>query len=67
MNDSGEFQEVESNYGGNSCHVPSQPAIIPSPQSMLSRDRSMPVDTWNLIKELFTLRIQVPHVRFQCR
>ena len=29
-------------------HVPSQPAVVPSPRSMLSRDRSMPLDTWNL-------------------
>ena len=29
-------------------HVPSQPAVVPSPRSMLSRDRSMPFDTWNL-------------------
>ena len=39
MNDSGEFQEVESND--------SQPAIIPSFRSMLSRDQRLPSDTWN--------------------
>ena len=29
-------------------HVPSQLAVVPGPRSMLSRDRSMPPDTWNL-------------------
>ena len=48
MNDSGEFQDMESNYSGNISHVPSQPAVVPIPRSMLSRDRSMPFDTWNL-------------------
>ena len=33
---------------GRISHVPSQPAGVPSSQSMLSRDRSMPFDTWNL-------------------
>ena len=48
MSDSGEFQDIESNFSGKFSHVPSQPAVIPSPRSMLSRDRSMPLDTWNL-------------------
>ena len=48
MNDSGEFQDIESNYSDNFCHVPSQPAVVPSPPSVLSRDRSMPFDTWNV-------------------
>ena len=68
-------------------HVPSQPAVVPSPRSMLSRDRSMSLASWTLswtqgnvfvnprhmihhrclVKEFFTLRIQVPQVRFQCR
>ena len=30
MNDSGEFQEVESNYSGTMSHVSSQLAMIPS-------------------------------------
>ena len=34
MDDSGEFQEVESNYSGRLSHVSSQPAIIPSSRSM---------------------------------
>ena len=29
-------------------HVPSQPAVVSSPRSMQSRDRRMPLDTWNL-------------------
>ena len=28
-------------------HVSSQPAMIPSPRSMLSRDKRLPLDTWN--------------------
>ena len=48
MNDSREFQEKESICSGKLSHVPSQPAVVPSPRSMLSRDRSMPPDTWNL-------------------
>ena len=47
MNDSGEFQEVESNYSGGLSHVSSQPAMIPSSRSMLSRDKHLPLDTWN--------------------
>ena len=34
------FQEVESNHS-------SQPAAIPSFRSMLSRDKRLPLDTWN--------------------
>ena len=47
MNDSGEFQEVESNYSGRLSYAPSQPAIIPSSRSMLNRDKRLPLDTWN--------------------
>ena len=39
MNDSWEFQEVESNHSGKLSYVPSQPAMIPSSRSMLSRDK----------------------------
>ena len=46
--DSGEFQEVESNFCGKNSHVPCQPAVVPSPRSMLSRDKRLPLDTWNL-------------------
>ena len=48
LSDSGEFQEVESNYSFKSSHVPSQPAVIPSPSSMPSCDKRLPFDTWNL-------------------
>ena len=36
MDDSVEFQEVESNHSGSLPYVPSQPAAIPSSRSMLS-------------------------------
>ena len=48
MSDSGECQDFGSNCSGKLSHVPSQPAVVPSPRSMLSRDRSMPLDTRNL-------------------
>ena len=47
MNDSGEFQEVESNHSGRLSHVPSQPEVIPGSSSMLGRDKRLPFDTWN--------------------
>ena len=47
MNDSGAFQEVEPNHSGRLSYVPSQPAAIPSFRSMLSRDKRLPLDTWN--------------------
>ena len=47
MNDSGEFQEVESNYSGRLPYVSSQPAMIPSSRFMLSRDKRLPLDTGN--------------------
>ena len=37
LSDTGEFQEVESNNSGKTFHVP-----------MLSRDKRLPLDTWNL-------------------
>ena len=48
MSDSGEFQDKARNYSGKISHIPSQPAVIPSPRSMLRCDRSMPLDTGNL-------------------
>ena len=45
MNDSREFQDVESICGGKLSHVPSQPAIVPSLYGMLSRDQSLRPDT----------------------
>ena len=47
MNDSGDFQDVESNYSGRLSHVSSQPAMIPSSRALLSRDKRLPLDTWN--------------------
>ena len=47
MNDSGDFQDVESNYCGRLSHVSSQLVMIPSSRSLLSRDKRLPLDTWN--------------------
>ena len=47
MNDSREFQDAESNYSGRLSYVSSQHAMIPSGRSMLSRDKRLPLDTWN--------------------
>ena len=47
MNDSGEFHEVESKNSGRMSHVSSQLAMIPSSRSVLSRDKRLPLDTWN--------------------
>ena len=45
INDSEQFQEVESNHSGRLSYVSSQPAVIPSSRSM--RDKRLPLDTWN--------------------
>ena len=47
MNDSGEFQDIESNYSGRLSHVSGRPEMIPSSRSLLSRDKRLPLDTWN--------------------
>ena len=47
VNDSGEFHEVVSNSGGKFSHVPTQPARISSPRSMLSCDKRLQPETWN--------------------
>ena len=47
LNDSGEFQEEESNFCGKFSHVSSQQARIPSPRSMQSCHKRLPPDTWN--------------------
>ena len=47
MSDSGEFQDVESNYCGRLSHVSSHPVMIPSSRSLLIRDKRLPLDTWN--------------------
>ena len=49
MNDSGEFKDVESACSGRLSHVPSQPAVVPSPLCMLSRDLRLRPYTWNLL------------------
>ena len=41
VNDSGEFQEVESKYSGKLSYVSSHPAMIPSSRCMLSRDKTL--------------------------
>ena len=47
MSDSGEFQEMESNYSGRLSDVSCQLAMVPSSRSMLSFDKRLPPDTWN--------------------
>ena len=47
MKDSEDFQDVESNYCGRLSHVSSQPVMIPSSRALLSRDKRLPLDTWN--------------------
>ena len=47
MNDSGDFQEVESNHSGRLSYVSSQPAVLPSSRSLLSRDKRLLLDTWS--------------------
>ena len=50
-NDSGKFQDVESIPSGQLFHVPSQPALFPSPRGkpggLLSRDQSLRHDILN--------------------
>ena len=41
------LQDVESNHSGRLFHVSSQPVMIPSSRSLLSRDKRLPLDTWN--------------------
>ena len=48
MNDSREFQDVESICSGKLSHFPSQPTTVPSLGGMLSRDPSLRPDTLNL-------------------
>ena len=47
MNSSGKFQDIESNCSGRLSHVSSQPEMIPSSHALLSRDKRLPLDTWN--------------------
>ena len=39
MNDSGDFEDVESNFCGRLSHVSSQLVMISSSRSLLSRDK----------------------------
>ena len=48
MNDSREFQDLESICSGKLSHVPSRPAVVPSPRSMSSRYQSLRPDTWSV-------------------
>ena len=45
VNDSGDFQDVESNCSGRLSYVPSQPVMIQSSRALLSRDKRLPLDT----------------------
>ena len=47
MNDSGEFQEVESNYSGRLSDVSSQPAMIPSSLSFHAEPRQT-LASWHM-------------------
>ena len=46
--DSNECQDVESICSGKLSHVPSQPAVVPGPRAVSSRDQSLRPDAWNL-------------------
>ena len=48
MNVSQEFQDIESICSGKLSPVPSQPAVVPSPRAVSSRDQSLRLFTWNL-------------------
>ena len=47
VNSSGAFQDIESNYSGRLSHVSSHAEMIPSSRALLSRDRRLPLVTWN--------------------
>ena len=49
LSDSGQFRDVESACSGRLSHVPSQPAVLPSPRGMPRSDQSLRLDTWNLL------------------
>ena len=49
VNDSREFHDVGSICSEKLSHVPSQPAVVPSPRAMFSRDQSLRLDTRNLL------------------
>ena len=72
MTDSGgDFQDLESNCGGRLSHVSSQPVVIPSSRSLLSRDKRLPLDTWNqsglqenVFENPFSTRLIHPEIIF---
>ena len=45
--DLGANPSIESNYSGKLSHVSNQLEIFPSSRSLLSRDKRLPLDTWN--------------------
>ena len=47
LNSSADFKDVESTYSGRLSHISSQPEMIPSSRSLLSRDKRLPLDTRN--------------------
>ena len=46
VDDSGDFQDVEPNFCGRLSHVSSQPVMIPSARTLLSRDKRLLLDRW---------------------
>ena len=48
MNGSVGFQDIGSNKSGRLSRVSHQPEMIPSSRALLSRDKRLPLDTWNL-------------------
>ena len=68
MNDSGEFHEVEWDYSGRLSYVSSQPVMIPSSRSLLSRDTRFAA--WHMESIWITrnrLWISIFYVRFTQR
>ena len=74
MNDSGEFQDVESVQSGRLSHAPRQRAVVPSTRGVLSRDQGLRPDTQKLLGTsglvfLTThlhLSTQHPHLVVEC-
>ena len=64
MKDSINFQDIESLCSGKLSHVPSQLAVIPSPRSMPSRDKRLPLDTWILSETGKRVWQSTSYVRF---
>ena len=68
LNNSAGFHDVQSYYSGTFSHVPSQPARISSPRSMLSCDKRLQPETWDpsvpqenvLANPRLTLEVRLP-------